>query len=105
MAMTHRNLCEYGGSPAELYKLWDDDLKKTMRRRQLCELAGMLSFLGSLFVWKSGVETYWASGIVLGIYFAVSAIKFMIDESNINYLLHRWDSENALASFKGAQWP
>jgi hypothetical protein len=105
MAMTHRNLCEYGESPAALYKLWDDDLKKTMRRRQFCELAGTLSFLASLFAWKSGLETYWAFGILLGIYFTVNAVKMMIDESNINYLLHRWDLENALASFKGAQWP
>jgi hypothetical protein len=54
---------------------------------------------------KSGVETYWAFGLLFGVYFTVAAIKFMIDESNINYLMHRWDLENALASFKGAKWP
>jgi hypothetical protein len=105
MAMTHENLCEHGASPAELYKLWDDDLKKMMRRRQFYETAGLLTFLASLIAGKSGVETYWALGLLFGVYFTVAAIKFMIDESNINYLMHRWDLESALASFKGAKWP
>ena len=105
MALMHQNLCEHGASPAELYRLWDDDLKKMMRRRQFYETAGLLTFLASLIAWKSGFETYWAFGLLLGLYFTVAGIKLMIDESNINYLMHRWDLESALASFKGAKWP
>jgi hypothetical protein len=63
MAMTHQNLCEHGASQAELNKLWDDDLKKMMRRRQFYETAGLLTFLASLIAWQSGVRAYWAFGL------------------------------------------
>jgi hypothetical protein len=40
---------------------------------------------------------------LFGIMLLFAAIKFMIDESNINYLIHQWDLRNAIEEFRRAQ--
>jgi hypothetical protein len=44
----HRNLCDHAESPHDLYKLWDDDLKRSVKRRNACELFALLSFAGAI---------------------------------------------------------
>jgi hypothetical protein len=100
VGMLHKNLCDYAADKAALYQLWDNDLKKMMYRRQFCEVVGMLCFLGSCFAWRMGNEAYLVSGIWFGILFMFMAVKFMIDESNINYLMHQWDLQNAFEYFR-----
>jgi hypothetical protein len=34
--------------------------------------------------------------------FVYGAIKYMIDESNINYLMHQWDLNEAIQGFRRA---
>ena len=87
----HQNLCEHAEDMAALYRLWDDDLKKTMRRRQLREAAGMSSLIASYVSWKIGYLDFGAVCFLLAIGLMFIAIKFMIDESNMNYLMHPWD--------------
>jgi hypothetical protein len=97
VAMIHENLCNHAENHAALYRLWDDDLKKMMRRRQFCETAGLLCFLVVHFAWKQGVEIHWIwVGLIVGAYLIISSVKLMIDESNINYLMHQWDLQNTL---------
>jgi hypothetical protein len=102
MATTHQNLCDHAEDRAALYRLWDDDLRKTMRRRQFFESAGILCLLASAIGWKAGVaEAYWVLvGVVGGVSLMFSGVKFMIDESNIIYLMHQWDLQNALEYFR-----
>jgi hypothetical protein len=97
VAMIHENLCDHAENHAALYRLWDDDLKKMMRRRQFCETAGLLCFLVAPFAWKQGVEIHWIwVGLIVGAYLIISSVKLMIDESNTNYLMHHWDLQNTL---------
>jgi hypothetical protein len=99
--MIHKNLCDYAEDSSALYRLWDDDLKKMMHRRQFYESAGLLCFLAASIAWKTGVETFWVLfGVIVGIYLMFSAVKLMIDEGNINYLMHQWDLRNALEHFR-----
>jgi hypothetical protein len=106
MAMTHRNLCEHAATSSELYQIWDGDLKRTMQRRQFYEAFGTFSLIASYLAWKHSVDAYyWAVALLIGIYCIIAALKNMVDESNINYLMHRWDLDSALAGFKGTQWP
>jgi hypothetical protein len=101
MAMTHQNLCDHAEDTKALYQLWDDDLRKTMHRRQFRESAGILCFFASFIAWKAGIETFWVFFVVLvGLSLMFSAMKFMIEESNINYLMHQWDLQNALGYFR-----
>lgn len=77
MAPAHQNLSEYAGSLNELYRIWDDDLRRCSSRRQWTEYAGMACLAGSLAAYGAGYPQY-----ALGIgYFAVNflyvAIKYM----------------------------
>jgi hypothetical protein len=57
--------------------------------------------MASFIAWRAGIETDW---VFLGVVFAtplmLAGVKFMIDESNINYLMHQWDLQNALEYFR-----
>jgi hypothetical protein len=73
VAMIHENLCDHAENHAALYRLWDDDLRKMMRRRQFCETAGLLCFLVAAFAWKQGVEIHWIwFGLIVGTYLIIS---------------------------------
>jgi hypothetical protein len=47
MKVGHQNLCDYAEDERSLYKLWDDDLKKYMRRRQWYEAIGFALLVGA----------------------------------------------------------
>jgi len=100
MATGHQNLCDYAEDMRSLYKLWDDDLKKTIRKRQVCEYTGFAVLAAALFGFENG-KAQW---VIAGIYFAVvllcAAIKYMVDESNVNYLMHQWDLREAVERFR-----
>ena len=34
--------------------------------------------------------------MIVGAYLIINSVKLMIDESNINYLMHQWDLQNTL---------
>jgi hypothetical protein len=101
-AMIHQNLSEHAEDRAALYRLWDNDLKKMMHRRQVYASACLFCFLASAIAWNYGmVKTIWALyGVIVGVYLMLCAVKLMIDESNINYLMHHWDLQNTLKYFQ-----
>jgi hypothetical protein len=102
----HKNLFEYANDERELYKIWDDDLKKYIRRRQIRETLGSIALIASLFAWtmNNGEFRYYAYwGVLAGALFLYSAIKLMVDESNINYLMHEWDLRDAIGRFRAEE--
>jgi hypothetical protein len=103
MKVGHQNLCDYAEDERSLYKLWDDDLKKYMRRRQWYEAIGFALLVGASVMWRSGQVDAAIACALFGIMLLFAAIKFMIDESNINYLIHQWDLRNAIEEFRRAQ--
>jgi hypothetical protein len=102
MTVGHQNLCEYAEDEWSLYKLWDDDLKKNMRRRQRCEVMGFLLLFGAPAIWQMGIPKLAIACASFGIMLVYGALKYMIDESNINYLMHQWDSNKAIQGFRRA---
>ncbi len=96
----HTNLCDYADDEQSLYKVWDDDLKKTMRKRQFSEYAAFLALIAAIVAWKYGKVDLIAVGIYFGVAFLYASIKFMIDESNVNYLMHQWDLRDAIERFR-----
>jgi hypothetical protein len=58
MTVGHQNLCEYAEDEWSLYRLWDDDLKKNMRRRQRCEVMGFLLLFGAPAIWQMGIPNW-----------------------------------------------
>jgi hypothetical protein len=103
MTAAHRNLCEYAEDERSLYKVWDDDLTLQMRRRQRCELMAYFCFAGSLVAWGTGKSNLAFGAAIIGGIFLYFAIKYMVDESNVNYLMHRWDLDRALNEFRLAR--
>lgn len=96
----HQNVCLYADDEPSLYKLWDDDLKNYSRRRQWSEGIGFSLLVGAYLTWRVG-QAGWAAALLgLGIAALFSAIKYMIDESNINYLMHQWDLTEAIHNFR-----
>jgi hypothetical protein len=91
MQSGHHNLCLYAEDEQSLYKLWNDDLKRAMRRRGWYEAIGAALLLGSFWAWHSGNTDTAFMCAILAVGFLYSAIKFMVDESNTNYLMHHWD--------------
>jgi hypothetical protein len=100
MTIGHRNLCEHAEDERSLYKLWDDDLKRTMRRRQVCEWVGGVFLAAAILGFESGRTALMLACILLAVVLLYAAIKYMIDESNVNYLMHQWDLEEAIKQFR-----
>jgi hypothetical protein len=53
------DLSVHAENKLQLYLIWDSNLKKTMRRRQLFEIAGFLCFMLVLVAWKASVDMHW----------------------------------------------
>lgn len=96
----HQNVCLHAEDERSLYKLWNDDLKNYGRRRQRWEAFGFTLLVFAYFTWRLGKVDWAAVLLILGIGSLFSALKFMIDESNINYLMHQWDLTEAIQSFR-----
>jgi hypothetical protein len=57
---------------------------------------------GSLF-WNKDYKEYTFAVALLGVYCIWEALKLWIDERHIDYLLHKWDLESAIARFRVEQ--
>lgn len=97
---THQNLCDYADGIQSLYQLWDNDLKKCIRKRQLSEFIAFAFVLISLIAWGNGRPGLTALTGYLALAFLYLSVKYMIDESNTNYLMHQWDLADAVERLK-----
>jgi hypothetical protein len=100
MKAAHQNLCEYAEDEQSLYRLWDEDLRKTMRRRDQHEFVALALLLLAFALWEYGKPDVALISVFSAIACLFRSLKFMIDESNTNYLMHRWDLEAALRDFR-----
>jgi hypothetical protein len=93
----HVNLCSYATDEKHLYEIWDNDLRKCIKRRTVLELAALIWVLvcASGLI-HPGIE--WFIGVLVGLVYA--AIRQFVDESNVNYLMHSGDWRNAAQLFR-----
>lgn len=87
----HTNISFYATNKAELYAIWDDDLKKANKKRVRWELVLCIATLLVCFG-----DTLLLKGSFLGvaIFALAQLLKYFIDESNINYLMHKIDIDD-----------
>jgi hypothetical protein len=97
--MQHKNLCEYAEDETSLYKAWDEDLSRQIGRRDWSERIAYASFIGALLAWHFGQPELGVLIAIIGSRFVFSAIHYMIDASNVNYLMHQWDLNATLRRF------
>jgi hypothetical protein len=100
MKQGHQNLCDHAEDEGSLYRLWDADLRKYISRRQWCEFGGFALLLLAYYAYRGDKQDWAFLGLALAVVFLYSSIKYMIDESNINYLMHLWDLTDAIAKFR-----
>jgi hypothetical protein len=96
MATGHHNLCDYAEDERALFRLWDDDLKKTMRKRQVCETIGFCLLAAAMFGFENGKTALVLAALYFAAVLLYAAIKYTVDESNVNYLMHQWDLRDAI---------
>ena len=98
----HRNICNDATDTEDarlIYKRWGSELKKLERGRKWNELFSVLVFCGSIAAYGHG-DTELALGIaIISIAFLLRSIRFMIDASNTDFLLHQWDLNERLRWF------
>ena len=87
----HNNVSWNATNKIELYKVWDEDLKKKIKKRNRWEWAFAISVLIVIFG-----ETVLVKASVLGValYSAVQLMKNFIEEAHVNYLMHKIDVED-----------
>jgi hypothetical protein len=96
----HQNLSALAENEESLYRLWDANLKKHMKRRIWRECLGFFLLTPGILAYGSG-KPEWAIACVIGAaYFLYTAIKCTIDESNTNYLMHQWELDDALTKLR-----
>jgi hypothetical protein len=96
----HQNLSAFAENEESLYKLWNADLRKYIRRRIWRESIGFFLFAPAAAAYGGG-KPEWAIPCLIGAaYFLYTAIKCMIDESSINYLMHHWELNDALTKLR-----
>ena len=96
----HENLCEHAYDARELYKIWNNDLKKTIKRRGRYETVAIVAFVGAIGAASMSGYTQYASAFVfVGGFALYGAVRNFVDESNTNYLMHEWDLRNMLRYF------
>jgi hypothetical protein len=98
---THINISSYAENKNSLYTLWDRNLRKSMRRRQVRELVRVIFIVIFILLAVAAVNEWHDlhTAVVLGVLGALvlfTAIKHMVDESNANDLMHWWDIQEAL---------
>jgi hypothetical protein len=93
----HINLSSHATDERDLYEIWDKDLKKCIRRREILEILAVawVVVCGAGII-HPGIE--WFVGVLVAL--AYGAARQFVDESNVNYLLHHWDLRNALQQFR-----
>jgi hypothetical protein len=93
---------EHATDARELYRIWSDNQKKAARNRQIHEAIGSALLIAALASQNIdiAITKYVPLLFVMGLISFYTAIKWMIDESNINYLMHEWDLREALTGFR-----
>jgi hypothetical protein len=86
----HNNISFNTTSKAELYKVWDDDLKKLAKKRSRWEWGLGISIL---FVVFGDTVLLKISFIGLALFMVVPLLKYFIEEAHVNYLMHKIDIE------------
>jgi hypothetical protein len=87
----HINVSSNATSKMELYKIWDNDLKNKIKKRVRWEWAFGISILFVMFVDTVLLKT---SFIGVAVFSAVQLLKYFIEESHANYLMHKIDIED-----------
>ncbi len=86
----HNNISFNTTSKAELYKVWDDDLKSKNKKRNRWEWGLGISMLfivfGDTVIIKTGF-------IGIALFSGVQILKYFIEEAHVNYLMHKIDIE------------
>ena len=98
---THVNICSYALDEPQLREIWDEDLRKSVKRRQVREVIGivLLSLAIAFMSRWHDPETALALAF-FGLLALYSALKHTADESNTNYLIHAWELRDAVARFR-----
>jgi hypothetical protein len=83
------NLSTHATDLADLRSVWDRDLKKSVRRRQRLECAsGGFGFAAPIAYFDYSNLGLALCLVLLSIISLYGALKYMIGESNTNYLMH-----------------
>jgi hypothetical protein len=84
----HTNISFNATNKAELYKIWDDDLKYKNKKRNRWEWGLVISIL---FVIFGDTVLLKISFIGIALFSGIQILKHFIEEANINYLMHKID--------------
>lgn len=84
----HNNISFNTTDKAELYKIWDNDLQKSNKKRNRWEWG---LGIATLFVVFGDTAILKTSFIGITIFSSVQVIKYFIEEAHINYLMHKID--------------
>ena len=87
----HNNISFNLRNKAELYKVWDDDLKKLAKKRSRLEWGLGISILFVVFGDTVLLKT---SFIGVALFIVVPLLKYFIEEAHVNYLMHKMDIED-----------
>lgn len=84
----HHNTSSNAIDDADLYRIWDDDLKRVNKKRNrwtwVLGISAFIILAGETILLKT-------SFIGVAFYALMKVITLFIDESNINYLMHSID--------------
>ena len=86
----HTNVSFNSTSKMELYKIWDEDLKNKIKKRNRWEWGLGISVLCVVF---GETVLFKTSFIGVALFSAVQLLKFFIEEAHCNYLMHKIDIE------------
>jgi hypothetical protein len=86
----HTNISFNSTSKMELYKIWDEDLKNKIKKRNRWEWGLGISALCVVF---GETVLFKTSFIGVALFSAVQLLKFFIEEAHCNYLMHKIDIE------------
>ena len=87
----HVNISSNATSKMELYKIWDNDLKNKIKKRVRWEWAFGISLL---FVVLGDTVLLKSSFVGIAIFSAVHLLKYFLEESHANYLMHKIDIDD-----------
>ncbi len=87
----HSNISSNAIDDADLYKIWDDDLRRVSKKRErwtwVLGISALIILAGETMLLKT-------SFIGVAFFSLMKVITLFIDESNINYLMHSIDVKN-----------
>jgi hypothetical protein len=101
---------DLGGWPVHIesekafYEIWNEDLKRQVRRAERAEGLAIACLAGAFVAWHYYGSDVWGALFaaifgISGLRFAFSAMWHISDASNANYLMHQWDLNCHLRRF------